>query len=168
MSDNVILIGYRGSGKSSVARHLGQKLNRPVISTDACIEKEVGPIENYIKRHSWRHFRAVEHSIIQGLRPEKAVIDCGGGVVERADNIVILQSLGMIFWLKAPAEALRQRLRDSNNRPSLSGEKNYLDEIPDILARREPHYRAAADYIIDTQGKSIEIVTAEIIEHLNR
>ncbi len=168
MSDNIILIGYRGSGKSAVARRLGQKLNRAVISTDERIEDKVGPIKEFVKTHGWQAFRSIEQQIIKEIKAENAIIDCGGGVIESSENIKILKHLGIIFWLKARVAQLQQRIKNNLNRPALSDGKSYWEEVPDILTRREPMYRTAADHIVNTQKKSVETLAAEIIQHLNQ
>jgi len=167
MSDNIILIGYRGSGKSSVAREIARQSHRTVYSTDDLIERRFGKIENLVREHGWAHFRALERQLLQEFRGSHAVLDCGGGIVENDENRARLKSLGTVFWLTADSPTIRARLSGSQNRPALTQDSSFLDEIPDILRRREPLYRALADICIDTKDKSITAVASEVMARID-
>ena len=156
-------MGYRGTGKTDVAKELGKKLNKKIINIDKEIEKKAGPIKDFVKNNSWDAFRDIESEIIENIKAENAVIDCGGGFIEREKNIQNLKTNGTIIWLKASVPVIKERIKDNEDRPSLTGEKSFTDEIEEVLKKRNPTYKKTADYEIDTNNKSIEEVTSEII-----
>jgi len=164
MNKNIVLMGYRGTGKTVVAEELGKKLNREIINTDKEIEKKVGPIRDYVKNNSWEKFRNIESEVIENINAENSIIDCGGGFIERKENIESLKKNGIIIWLKAPSDIIKERIKDDKDRPSLTEEKSFVDEIEEVLEKRNPVYKKAADYEIDTDNKSVEEITNEIIK----
>ncbi len=166
-SDNIILIGYRGTGKSIVAQELAKLTGRKSISLDTEIEKKYKPINEIVKYSGWQKFRDIESKMIQSLELENGIIDCGGGVVEREDNIRNLKLLGHIFWLKATRETIKNRLADKTNRPSLTGDKDFLQEIEEVLKSRTPLYRRAADFEIETDYKSPDEIVDEVLDIFN-
>ncbi len=163
-SDNIILIGYRGTGKSIVAQELAKMTGRKPISLDAEIEKKYGSINEIVEFSGWLRFREIESEMIRSLEIDNGIIDCGGGVVEWEDNIINLKLLGQIFWLKATLETIKNRLANKTNRPSLTGDKDFLQEIEEVLNRRTLLYGCAADFEIETDYKSPEEIAREILE----
>jgi shikimate kinase len=149
---NIVLIGYRGTGKSTVAKILGQRLKRTVISTDAEIVKEAGQsIPLIVEQFGWDHFRVLETQMCQKLTgQDNLVIDTGGGLILKEENVKILKANGKIFWLTAMVETIVSRISGDTQRPSLSGTKSFVEEIEEILEIRRPHYQAAADHVIPT------------------
>ena len=162
---NIVLIGYRGTGKSTIAAVLAARLNRPVISIDKEIARNTGlEIAEIIRTHDWDYFRRLEAiEVEKAAAKSSAVIDPGGGIVLSADNVSRLKQNGIFFYLSAKVDTLRQRLENSQDRPSLTG-GDFLAEIETILALREPLYRKAADHIIATDGKSTDDVAAAILD----
>ncbi len=164
---NIILVGYRGAGKSSVAKELSRRLEIPVISIDKEIEKRVGaPLIEYISKKGWKDFRKVESEAVRKVETENSIIDCGGGVIESKKNINHLRKLGRIIWLKASSEVIKSRIKDSKMRPSLQ-EENIIDEVDKVIKRRNPIYKSASDIEINTDNKSIEEVSKRIIKELD-
>ncbi len=161
---NIVLMGYRGAGKTRTALYLAKRLKRKVLSTDREIEKKVGKIREFIKSHGWEKFREVESEIIKGIDGSNLIIDSGGGFIEREENIKNLRKNGVIMWLKASSKQIRERIKSDNERPSLTGKKSFLDEIEEVLKKREPLYKKAADYEINTESISVEEVGKEILE----
>lgn len=153
---NIVLIGYRGTGKSTVATILGQRLERKVISTDAEIVKETGQsIPQIVKEFGWDHFRDLETQMCQKLQDQTdLIIDTGGGLILKEENGRILKANGKIFWLTADVATIVNRISADTQRPSLSGTKTFVEEIEDILQERTPKYQAAADHIIQTDQAS--------------
>ncbi len=149
---NIILIGYRGTGKSTVAKILGQRLGRQVISTDAEIVKEAGQsIPQIVEQFGWDHFRELETRMCQKLQDQTdLVIDTGGGLILKEENAKILKANGRIVWLTAEIPTIVKRISGDTQRPSLSGTKTFVEEIEDILKERTPKYQAAANHIIPT------------------
>jgi shikimate kinase len=166
---NIVLIGYRGTGKSSVARILGQRLRRKVISTDEEIVKEAGQsIPQIIEQFGWDHFRRLETQMCQNLTDQKnLIIDTGGGLILKEENVTMLKADGKIFWLTAEVSTIVSRISGDTQRPSLSGTKSFVEEIGEILEIRRPHYQAAADVIIPTDNETAETIANQIVENLD-
>jgi len=161
---NAILIGYRGSGKSSVGRFLAEILGLKLIETDAEIVRKTGmTIPEIVGQHSWDFFRDLESEVIADVTDEKnQVIDCGGGVVIRPQNVEYLQNSGVVFLLESDPEDIIYRIGRSSNRPSLTGDKSFTEEVLEVLEERKPLYQAAADYVFDTSLDSPRTVAGKI------
>jgi shikimate kinase len=153
---NIVLIGYRGTGKSTVAKILGQRLRRKVISTDAEIVKEEGQsIPQIVEQFGWDHFRELETQMCRKFQDQpNLVIDTGGGLILKEENVKILKANGTFFWLTAEIPTIVKRISGDTQRPSLSGTKTFVEEIEDILKVRTPKYQAAADHDIPTDRTS--------------
>ena len=164
MTKNIVLMGYRGSGKTHTARYLAKKLGRRIISTDKEIEKIVGEIGIFVKKNGWKKFRDIESKVIESIHKDDLIIDCGGGFVERERNVKNLKKNGVIIWLKTRPEQIKERIKGSKERPSLTGTKSFLEEIEEVLEKRTPLYKKAADYEIDTGNKPVEQVGNEILK----
>jgi shikimate kinase len=165
---NIILIGYRGTGKSTVAKILGQRLKRTVISTDMEIVKETGQsIPQIVEQCGWDHFRELETQMCRKLHDQtNLVIDTGGGLILKEENVNILKANGTIFWLTAEVPTIIKRISGDTQRPSLSGNKTFVEEIEDILKERTPKYQAAADQVISTDQASPHQIADAILSHI--
>jgi shikimate kinase len=154
---NIVLIGYRGTGKSTVGRLLAARLGRELVSTDAEIVKRAQrTIPEIVAQEGWEYFRDLESDICRELASrDHLVIDTGGGAILRPQNIEALEKNGTAFWLTASVETIVKRIGSDNQRPSLTGTKSFVDEIQDVLQERTPKYQAAADHIITTDDRSI-------------
>ena len=154
---NIVLIGYRGTGKSSVGRLLAARLGRELVSTDAEIVKRAHrTIQEIVAQKGWEHFRDLESDICRELASrDQLVIDTGGGAILRAQNVEALKKNGTLFWLKASVGTITKRIGRGTQRPSLTGTKSFVDEIQDVLRERMPKYQAAADHAITTDNRSI-------------
>ena len=155
---NIVLIGYRGTGKSTLGRLLAARLGRELVSTDAEIVKRARrTIPEIVAQQGWDYFRDLESDICRELASrDQLVIDTGGGAILRAQNIEALKKEGIVFWLRASVETIARRIGGDSQRPSLTGTKSFVDEIQDVLQERTPKYQAAADHIIVTDGRSID------------
>ncbi len=162
---NIVLIGYRGTGKSTVARILGERLQRTVISTDAAIVQEAGQsIPQIVEQSGWDHFRELETRMCRTLQNQtNLVIDTGGGLILKEENVKILKANGKVFWLTAEVPTIVNRISGDTQRPSLSGTKSFVEEIEDILKERTPKYQSAADYTIPTDHETPELIAAQIL-----
>ncbi|OQW33112.1 MAG: shikimate kinase [Nitrospira sp. SG-bin1] len=165
---NVVLIGYRGTGKSTVGKILAARLGRVLVSTDAEIVKFVGQsIPEIVETNGWEYFRELETKVCQELSGRIGlVIDTGGGAILRPRNVEVLKETGKLFWLTASVNTIAKRIGQDSQRPSLTGSKSFVDEIEDVLCERTPKYEAAADYVIETDEKSVTQVTDEILARL--
>ena len=165
---NVVLIGYRGTGKSTVGKIVTARLGRTLVSTDAEIVKRVGQsIPEIVVLYGWDYFRDLESQVCQELAGRDGlVIDTGGGVILRSQNVEMLKKTGILFWLTASVDTITKRIGLDTQRPSLTGTKSFVDEIQDILCERTPKYKAAADHVIATDGRSIVQIANEILVRL--
>ncbi|MCG8572346.1 MAG: shikimate kinase [Spirochaetes bacterium] len=160
---NIILIGYRGVGKSTIAQKLAEHFLSPMLSLDECIKEQVGDLQQFIQREGWEIFRRIEGNALKSLPANHHIIDCGGGIIETAENISILRELGTVVWLKANEQTIQTRLKTTHTRLSLSG-TDYVNEISQVLKRRNPLYQKAAHYIIDTDHKELREIVQQIIQ----
>ena len=167
-SKTIILIGYRGSGKTSVGKDVAAKLRRPFFDTDALVEKQAGmPIDIIVSQMGWAPFRELEKQVIASVSGKpNHVIATGGGAVMDPANVDNLKRSGWIFWLKAGARTLRQRMEKDQGagkgRPSLTG-RDPLKEVQALLKQREPVYRKICDFVLDTEGCSVRDVADSIL-----
>ena len=154
---NIVLIGYRGTGKSTVGRLLGARLGRELVSTDAeIVRRAQRTIPEIVAQEGWDYFRDLESEICRELADrDLLVIDTGGGAILREQNVEALKKNGTLFWLTASVETIVKRIGGDNQRPSLTGTKSFVDEIQDVLRERTTKYQAAADHIITTDDRSI-------------
>ncbi len=168
---NVILIGYRASGKTTVGRELARLLGRPFFDSDRMIFAKTGrTIPEIVETSGWRAFREVEKTVIAELSElDDVVIALGGGAVMDPENVAMLREKGLFVWLRADARILARRMVKEQNgasrRPSLTG-AGTLAEIEEVLAKRLPVYADVADVIVDTAEKDLTGVVAEIIGRL--
>jgi shikimate kinase len=162
---NLVLIGYRGTGKSAVAAILSQKLGMAAVSLDEEIVREAGiSIPEIVERHGWPWFRDLESEIVERLaRRDRLILDTGGGVILRPRNVENLRRGGVLFWLKASVDAIVERIQESTERPSLTEGRSFLEEVEEVLSERLPLYRAAADREIDTDPLTAAAVADEIV-----
>jgi shikimate kinase len=154
--DNLVLVGYRGVGKSAVARHLARLTGWELCSLDEMLKKRFSQgLQEFIQANGWPAFRAAETELLKELQGCKGVvIDCGGGIVETPENLPLLKSLGTVVWLTASETQIRNRILSSRSmRLSLTGSSAAdPDEIHAVLQRRNPLYRQIADITIDSTG----------------
>lgn len=162
---NIVLIGYRGTGKSAVGRLLASRLGRLLVSTDAEIVKRAQrTVPEIIAQEGWEYFRDLESDICRELADrDQLVIDTGGGAILRMQNIDALKKHGTVFWLTASVETISKRIGSDNQRPSLTGTKSFVDEIQDVLQERVPKYQAAADHVIVTDHRSINQLVETVL-----
>ncbi len=162
---NIVLIGYRCTGKSTVGRILSKKLGWNFVDTDELIEKKEGKsIEEIVSEKGWREFRRIEKEVIEEVsRYRNQVISTGGGAVLDKENRERLKKNGFIVWLRAKPETIKERMLRDKKRPSLTG-KAPEEEIEEVLKEREPIYRECSDLIIDTDHICQKKIAERIIE----
>ena len=162
---NLVLIGYRGTGKSTVGQILAQRLGRELVSTDAEVVRRANrPIPEIVKKHGWEHFRELESQVCGDLAGKDGlIIDTGGGAILRPENVASLKANGVVFWLTAGVNTIAARIGGDASRPSLTGTKSFLEEIESVLRERVPKYRTAADHTIATDGRSLEEIADAIL-----
>ena len=169
---NIVLIGYRCSGKTVVGKIIANTLARDFYDIDALIENNAGcSIEAIISRDGWEYFRETERHVVAAVaKKDDLVIATGGGVVMDEANMVNLRSKGLIVWLDAKMEVLEKRMakdqRSGQKRPSLTGGDS-LQEIKQVLASRRPSYKRAATVTVDTSNLNPMEVASSIMESLS-
>ena len=156
---SLVLVGYRGTGKSTVGRILAERLGLAFADADVELEALVGrPIPAIFAEQGEAAFRDWEERVLSDLcaRPG-TVVATGGGVVLRERNRILIKSFGFVAWLTADPEVLAGRLLADPgglaNRPSLTA-VGTLGEIARVLEERTPLYRMVADAIVDTNQKT--------------
>jgi len=170
---NIILIGYRCTGKTSVGRRIAVHMGIPFYDTDELIQRQVGKtIREMVEEEGWDAFRAQERAIIKKLPASAdAVIAAGGGAIMDPENRKSLKHNGLFVWLIADVKTIVERMRDDRTsdaqRPPLSGH-SLEQETTEVLEARKPIYRALADCTIDTSGKGIAAIADEILSALSR
>ena len=162
---NIVLIGYRCSGKTIVGRILAHELGMDFVDTDVLIEEDAEEsIEGIISTKGWDHFRNIEKKVIeQTSEKDNQVIATGGGVVINQENVKALKKDGWVVWLDAEPNILKERMekeqQSGNIRPSLTG-VDPLAEIEDVMNTRKSMYQETGDFVVDTtrlsEGRSLE------------
>ncbi|MEE2908944.1 MAG: shikimate kinase [Candidatus Poribacteria bacterium] len=166
LSANIVLVGFMGTGKSTVGRVIAQKLGFHFIDTDDVIEQtSKAKISDIFAEHGEVYFRDLESQAVKSVALMKnQVVATGGGVVLRSSNIDLLRTGGPVFCLNATPKAIWDRVRSSQSRPLLRG-PDPLKKIETLLDKRAPYY-ALADHQIETTGVSVDRVANEIISYI--
>jgi shikimate kinase len=151
---HVLLIGFMGSGKSTVGRMLARRTGRPFVDLDEVIAASTGKtIASVFEDEGEEAFRVSEHAALVALRQKSpSVVACGGGIVLRGENRALL------VYLKVSAEEALARIGDVSGRPLLAGAGASL--APALLASREALYTACADLVVPTEG----LTPSEVVE----
>lgn len=167
---NIVLIGFRGTGKTSVGKLLSKRLKREFIDIDAYIEATTGKtIKQIFAEEGEEGFRRVEAASVAKLGSlDNKVIAAGGGAVLRNENVKNLKSNGVMILLKATPEIIYKRIiqdeKTTQQRPSLTNKKPF-EEIKHLLEQRRQSYEKAADYTIDTSHRSRKNIVEELINN---
>ena len=161
---NIVLIGYRGTGKSTVGKVLAARLGWQLVSTDAEVVRRAGKtIPEIVAQHGWEHFRDLESAVCLDFSSQNGlVIDTGGGAILRPQNVDCLKRTGKLFWLTASVGTIASRIGRDSQRPSLTGTKSFVEEIEEVLAERMPKYQSAADHTVSTE----EHTTSQIVDSI--
>jgi shikimate kinase len=165
---NIVLIGYRCSGKTSSGKMVAKKMKRDFKDIDVVIEERAGRrIEELVALKGWGYFRSLEKDIIREVSDmDDLVIATGGGVVTDGENVRNLKRNGFVIWLKADVNTLKERMKKEQEsgvlRPSLTG-KDPVEEIRTILDLRNPLYEDTGDLVIETDDISAEEIAEYII-----
>lgn len=164
---NIVLIGFMGSGKSSIGKELSTLLEMDYIDTDELIIEKAGmSIDEVFNIRGEIDFRKLEKETIEDLQNTRnTVISCGGGVVLNTSNIDLLKNNGKLIWLKASSQEIYSRLSDDSSRPLLKNNLT-IEKLSEILNSRLFLYEGASDIAIHTDGKSVQEIATEIVEKL--
>ncbi|HYK72376.1 MAG TPA: shikimate kinase [Pseudoneobacillus sp.] len=161
----IYLIGFMGSGKTTVGRALAKRLQLPVIDTDEEITKFTGKtISEIFKVEGESHFRILEAEMVRRLPVVNSIITTGGGIILREENRKWMKENGEVVFLYASPEETLQRLEGDQTRPLLL--ENKKASITNMIKERLPLYLEATNIKIDTTGKSINVIVQEIEQRL--
>ena len=165
---NIVLIGMRGSGKTTVGKILAQKLGRELVEMDELISRRAGlSIPEIVEGYGWAKFRDIEEEITGEVAGQDNIINAaGGGVVTREKNVQKLKKSGVLVWLKASVDTLVKRIGEDIERPPLVGGSTRREDIEITLAERMPLYQKAADLVVNTENQTPEEVAEAIISLL--
>ena len=165
---NIVLIGFMGAGKTSVASCLAEQFAIPVIETDQEIVKREGmSIPEIFKTHGETYFRDRESDVFRDVKEgQQMIISAGGGAVLRDENVKNMKENGIIVLLTASPAAILARVRDSKDRPLLNGNMNE-DYISSLMEKRRKRYEEVADLVIDTTEKTVPEVCEAIVRNLH-
>ena len=166
----IVLIGFRGTGKSTIGALLARSLNWKLISTDTLIEKHHQmEIKDIVAKYGWKEFRRMEHSVIKTISARmNSVVDCGGGVTENPENLNLLRPGSLIVWVDADIEEIRKRLKkDGELRPLLS-EAEFDIDLHKNYQRRRPVYQSYARMQVNSSTMSPAEICERILNELNQ
>ena len=165
MKQHIFLIGFMGTGKSTVSRRLKNLLKVREIDMDQAIVRESGMrIPEMFERFGEAYFREKETQMLRTLSARApAVISCGGGTVLRPENVEIMKNSGKIVLLTATPETVFRRVRYGRERPILNGHMN-VAYIAQLMDKRRAAYESACDVRVSTDNKTPEAIAEEILE----
>lgn len=169
---NIYLVGFMGSGKTTVSGRLSRLLEMEEADTDRMIVNWTGlPVKDLFAQYGEEYFRDLETTTLRSLLPRKQlIISCGGGMTLRQENVDLMRENGVVVWLTATPETVYERVHLSQDRPLLAGRMN-IPYIRELMETREPRYRKAADVTVPTDGLTIleicELLTKRVLEFQN-
>ncbi len=161
---NIVLVGFMGTGKTTVGKMIAEKTGMPLLDMDSLIVERAGKSINEIFAEDGEpHFRVLERELVQELAAQEGqIISTGGGIVLNPENIADFEKNGLVVCLLANSETVLDRVRHDSARPLLAGDKEA--KIVELLESRKPLYEAIA-HKIDTNGRpSPEPTAQEIID----
>lgn len=164
---NIVLIGFMGSGKSTVSDYLSMMFAMDVIEMDQVIaEQQEMSIPDILETYGEEYFRNLETNLLVEMQSrQNVIISCGGGVAMRDENVAEMKKNGRVVLLTASPQTVYERVKDSGERPLLSGNKN-VEYIAGLMEKRREKYEAAADIVIQTDGKTVLQICEELVTKL--
>ncbi len=167
--EKVVFIGFRGAGKTTIARTLAARLEWDYLSTDDWIQEQIRcSISQFVKKRGWDAFRTLERRVIQQLSERREVIlDCGGGVVENPENMKRLIRNAFVIWVDADVRDILARLKESGDRPLLN-RRCLEDDVRVNYRRRRPLYARYGHLRVDTSVDHLEAILETILKALGQ
>lgn len=164
---NIFLIGFMGTGKTTVSRELAKLLGYEEVDTDARIVRQQNKsIAEIFEKQGEQAFREMETGLLRKFEEEThKIISCGGGMALRQENVRLMQEYGAVVLLTAEPETVFARVQDDNGRPVLNGNMN-VTYIRELMAKRMPYYQAAGEVVVATDGRAPQEIAQEIKEKL--
>ena len=166
-SYNIVLIGFMGAGKTTISDYMSTMFDMKLVEMDQEIaEREEMSIPDIFATYGEEYFRNLETNLLKELQTgQNCIISCGGGAAMREENVVEMKKNGRVVLLTASPETIYDRVKDSNERPILNGNKN-VEFIAGMMEKRREKYEAAADVVIQTDDKTILQICEELISKL--
>ncbi len=163
--NNIVLIGYMGTGKSTIAESIRRRTKMQMIDMDREIVKREGKeISEIFATEGEEYFRNLETNLLKELQErDNLIVSCGGGIVVREGNIEEMKKVGTVVLLTVSPETIYRRVKNNTKRPLLSGKMN-LEYIKEMMASRKEKYERAAQLIVSGDGKTVGMIRDEIIE----
>jgi shikimate kinase len=171
MKTNIALIGFMGTGKTTIGRALAKKLDKTLVEMDGLIEKKAGkPVADIFKDDGEIAFRQLEIDVTKEVADgENQVIACGGGIVLNRINIDRLKKNAVIILLTVSFDIIHKRVSaDSSVRPLLNSKVDKAQTIKELMEFRQPFYERAADIKIDSSNLGIETTADLIIDKVKK
>ncbi len=161
---NIYIIGFMGSGKTSVSKQLADMTKIQRIEMDQIItDRERMSVAEIFAKKGEAYFRTQETELLKELaKIAPKIVSCGGGVAMNAENVEEMRRAGKIICLTASPEVIYERVKDSTERPLLNGNMN-VEYIAKLMEARRPFYEKAASVIIDTSNLGIEQVAEAVL-----
>lgn len=160
---NILLIGFMGTGKTTVSKQLSRDLRLPEVDMDSYIvEHEGKTIPQIFDEVGEEGFRRIETECLREIQEVKGrIVSCGGGAVLKDENVELMKTSGVIVLLTATPETVYHRVKNHNDRPILNGNMN-VPFIERLMNQRKDRYQQVADVIIATDNKNIRAISQEI------
>lgn len=161
---NIYLIGFMGTGKSTVTKELVARTQAKCIEMDELIEEQQKmAITDIFEKYGENYFRDLETDLLRALgKEEHLVVSCGGGSVLRDENAALMKENGRIVLLTATPETVYERVKHCTNRPVLNGNMN-VEYIKGLMEKRRARYESVADICVATDGRTIDEICTEIL-----
>lgn len=169
LSGFIVLVGPRGSGKTTLGHALARAIDSPFYDTDRMVEEKAGePVAKIWEREGEGLFREMESHVLASLGDHaKGVVSTGGGIVLSPENRKLLAGMGPVFYLHVPVAALISRLSSSfERRPRLMKDVPLAEEVQRVVRERDPLYRSVATRVIEIESSSIASTVDEILSVL--
>lgn len=157
--DHIFFVGFLGAGKSTLARNLGELFHRRYVDTDRLAERIAGKeLGEMFALAGEEYFRDVEAQVLRNLRSKKSLlVSCGGGIVERAQNVELMHEMGTIVYLDGDLTDSLRQIQRLDRRPDLGT----ADHARRLFEHRKPLYEHAADITIDIREKTFQQVALD-------
>ncbi len=164
---NIVLIGFMGAGKTTISDYLSMTFAMDIVEMDQVIaEREQMCIPDIFATYGEEYFRNLETELLIEMQNQKnTVISCGGGVAMRERNVEEMKKNGKVILLTASPETIYERVKDSDDRPVLNGRKN-VKGISELMEQRREKYEAAADIVVNTDGRTVLQVCEDLVRQL--
>jgi len=167
----ILLIGFRGAGKTTLGKELAKSLNLSFLDADEEIEKEEGrSIKEIVEKEGWAYFRSLEKAFLRRLVKRKDLVCAlGGGAVIHEEEMEVLSKESIILWVKATLEKIKERIikdeKTKSQRPALTS-LSFEEELERLYIEREPLYQKWAHVVVDTTYDNLDSLVNKIKENL--